>query len=76
MVLENSVFDTVDDPHYYDTGSLVATGNIYRSVSGQQETGGTQFFDPSALYPYVLDPADQVEALLQECAGPQPELGQ
>ncbi|KYF96381.1 hypothetical protein BE20_00575 [Sorangium cellulosum] len=26
MVLENSVFDTVNRPHYYDDGTLVATG--------------------------------------------------
>jgi hypothetical protein len=26
-------------------------------------------------YSYTLDPADEVEALLTECAGPRPELG-
>ncbi|WP_437945545.1 hypothetical protein WME98_32170 [Sorangium sp. So ce296] len=77
MVLENSVFDTVNRPHYYDDGTLVATGNIYRSTSGDKESSGStvSFFDPSDFYEYSLDPADQVEALLTRCAGPRPELG-
>jgi pectate lyase len=29
MVLQNSTFVSVNDPHYYDTGTLVATGNVY-----------------------------------------------
>lgn len=41
VVLENSVLDRVNDPHYYDTGSLVATGNIYRNTAGQRESSGT-----------------------------------
>ncbi|WP_437999860.1 hypothetical protein WMF26_08175 [Sorangium sp. So ce185] len=77
MVLENSVFDTVNRPHYYDDGTLVATGNIYRSTSGDKESSGSavSFFDPNDFYEYSLDPADQVEALLTRCAGPRPELG-
>ncbi|XYI03634.1 pectate lyase family protein [Sorangium sp. So ce1128] len=77
MVLENSVFDTVSRPHYFDDGTLVATGNIYRSTSGEKESSGSAdpFFDPSDFYEYSLDPADQVEALLTRCAGPRPELG-
>ncbi|WP_437336637.1 pectate lyase family protein [Sorangium sp. So ce394] len=77
MVLENSVFDTVNRPHYYDDGTLVATGNIYRSTSGDKESSGStySFFDPSDFYEYSLDPADQVEALLTRCAGPRPGLG-
>lgn len=77
MVLENSVFDTVNRPHYFDDGTLVAAGNIYRSTSGDKESSGAtySFFDPSEFYEYSLDPADQVEALLTRCAGPRPELG-
>lgn len=77
MVLENSVFDTVNRPHYYDDGTLVATGNIYRSTSGTKESSGStySFFDPSDFYEYSLDPADDVEALLTRCAGPRSELG-
>ena len=75
MILENSVFDTVNDPHYGDTGSLVATGNIDRNTTGQQETLGSAFFDPSSFYPYTLHPASEAEELLAECAGPRPELG-
>jgi pectate lyase len=75
LVLENSVFDTVKDPHYADTGSLAATGNVYRNVSGRRETKGAAFFDPSSLYEYTLHAADQVQALLEKCAGPRSELG-
>ncbi|WP_437520623.1 hypothetical protein WME79_27335 [Sorangium sp. So ce726] len=77
MVLENSVFDTVKSPHYYDEGTLVAAGNIYRSTTGTKESTGASysFFDPSEFYEYSLDPADEVEALLTRCAGPRPELG-
>jgi pectate lyase len=67
----------VNNPHYFDTGTLVATGNVYRGTSGQQEASGTtfSFFDPGAFYSYSLDPAASVEALLQRCAGPRSELG-
>jgi pectate lyase len=77
MVLQNSVFVNVNDPHYYDTGTLVATGNIYRNTTGQQEQSGTEFsfFDPGDFYAYTLDPASEVEALVKRCAGPRPELG-
>jgi len=77
MVLQNSVFIDVKDPHYYDTGTLVATGNVYRGTTGQQESSGTSFsfFDPGTFYSYTLDPTSSLEALLQRCAGPRPELG-
>jgi pectate lyase len=77
MVLQNSVFIDVNNPHYYDTGTLVAMGNIYRGTTGQQESSGTSFsfFDPGTLYSYTLDPASSLEALLARCAGPRAELG-
>jgi pectate lyase len=77
MVLENSVFDQVKDPYYYDTGTLVAIGNITRNTTGQKESSGStySFFDPNKLYKYTLDPAASVEALLTKCAGPRSELG-
>jgi pectate lyase len=75
MILENSVFEDVPDPHYADTGTLVATGNIYRNTSGQQESQGAAFFNPSDYYDYALHPASEVEALLADCAGPLAQLG-
>lgn len=77
MVLENSVFDQVNEPHYYDTGSLVAIGNIYRNTTGQKESSGStySFFEPNKLYKYTLNPASEVEALLTKCAGPRATLG-
>lgn len=77
MVLENSVFDRVANPHYYDTGSLVARGNVYRNTSGQRESSGSSYsaFDPRNFYSYTLHSAQEVEALLTKCAGPRPTLG-
>lgn len=77
MVLENSVFENVNNPHYYDTGSLVAIGNIYSETSGQKESSGSvySFFDPTDFYDYDLDDAAEVKALLTQCAGPRPSLG-
>ena len=78
MVLQNSVFESVKSPHYYDTGTLVATGNTYTSTTGEKEASGTtfSFFDPGKLYPYKLDAVEDVKALLTKCAGPRPTLGQ
>lgn len=78
MVLENSVFDTVKDPHYYDTGSLVAIDNVYVNTSGKRTSTGTRYeaFDPHDHYMYELTPASEVTALLARCAGPRPTLGQ
>jgi pectate lyase len=77
MVLQNSVFIDVNDPHYYDTGTLVASGNVYSGTSGQQESSGSSFsfFDPGDFYDYSLDPASEVEELVKRCAGPRAELG-
>ncbi|HKO89565.1 MAG TPA: hypothetical protein VJU61_00340 [Polyangiaceae bacterium] len=77
MVLQNSVFVDVNDPHYFDTGTLVATGNLYRSSTGKRTSTGTafSFFDPSKFYAYTLDAAEEVEARLRRCAGPRAALG-
>jgi pectate lyase len=77
MVLQKSVFIDVNDPHYYDTGTLVASGNVYSGTSGQQESSGSSFsfFDPGDFYDYSLDPASEVEELVKRCAGPRAELG-
>ena len=58
MVLQNSVFGNVKDPHFYDTGTLVAQGNQYLSTTGQQESSGTtfSFFNPGSFYSYTLTP--------------------
>ncbi len=77
MVLQNSVFRNVNDPHYYDTGTLVAQGNLYFSTTGQRESSGTSFsfFNPGSFYSYTLTPTADVEALVKRCAGPRAELG-
>ena len=77
MVLQNSTFSGVNDPHYYDTGTLVATGNVYRNSPGMRTSTGTtfSFFDPGTFYSYRLDSAADAEAIVRRCAGPRAELG-
>lgn len=77
MVLENSVFTNVANPHYYGTGTLVARGNVYNNTTGRAvSTGSTySFFNPSNFYSYTLDSTSNLKSLLQECAGPLAELG-
>lgn len=75
MVLENGYFENVRDPYYPDPGAeLVESGSIVVDSEGRQETAG-EAFDPSSYYDYTLDPADQVPALLDQGAGPQPDIG-
>lgn len=71
------LFDDVNRPHFYDTGTLVARGNLYRSSPGDRTSTGSSysFFDPSEHYAYTLHPTEEVEALLAKCAGPRPTLG-
>jgi len=77
MVLEHSVFDTVKDPHYFETGSLVAIDNEYVNSKGKQESSGASYgaFDPHMFYQYTLTPTRDVTALLTRCAGPRATLG-
>ncbi|GIF00571.1 RICIN domain-containing protein [Paractinoplanes rishiriensis] len=73
MVIENSYFEKVKDPFYYDTGGLKQTGSIVVSSSGQQETGGSTF-TPSSFYSYTLDPAANVPSLVKTYTGPQASI--
>ncbi|MFB7542063.1 pectinesterase family protein [Streptomyces zaomyceticus] len=75
MVLENSVFQGVNNPVIKDgTASLVQRGNVFSGTTGRNESGGTAF-DPRAFYPYTLDPTSQVPALLKSGAGPRSTIG-
>ena len=76
MVLQNSVFVRVKDPHYYDQGTLVTSGNVYRDTNGMRTATGDSFsfFDPGMLYTYKLDTAQEAEARVRRCAGPRPHV--
>ncbi|WP_430783041.1 RICIN domain-containing protein [Actinoplanes sp. G11-F43] len=76
MVLENSYFDNVKNPYYNDTSAaqLKQSGSIVTNSSGKQQTNGAAF-DPKSFYPYTLDPAADVPALLAKYAGPQADIG-
>ncbi|MFD7321016.1 pectinesterase family protein [Streptomyces sp. NPDC059875] len=74
MVLENSHFQGVNNPVIKDaTATLVQRGNIFSGTSGRNESGGTAF-DPRTYYPYTLDRAADVPALLKSGAGPRPSI--
>ncbi|MET9843168.1 pectinesterase family protein [Streptomyces ossamyceticus] len=75
MVLENSYFQGMRNPVTKDaTASLVQRGNAFSGTSGRNESGGTAF-DPRAYYPYTLDKAADVPALLKSGAGPRSSIG-
>ncbi|MFI9530822.1 hypothetical protein ACIG49_32535, partial [Micromonospora rosaria] len=76
MVLENSYYDRVTNPHYHDPGAeLRQSGNVVVNSSGRRESNGSAF-NPASFYPYTLHPAADVPALLRTHAGPQATIGQ
>jgi pectate lyase len=77
MVLENSYFDTVNNPYYYetDTGAqLKQSGSILVNCTGSHTTNGSAF-DPHSFYPYTLDAAADVPNIVRTFAGPQANIG-
>ncbi|RKE23033.1 RICIN domain-containing protein [Streptomyces sp. TLI_171] len=75
-VIQNSYYDNVANPYYNDTpaAALTQSGSIVVNSTGKQQTNGTTF-DPAAYYPYTLDAAKDVPALLAQYAGPQATIG-
>ncbi|MEU2564442.1 pectinesterase family protein [Streptomyces longispororuber] len=75
MVLENGYFRGVRNPVTKDaTAALVQRGNVFSGTGGRNESGGTAF-DPKRYYPYRLDKAADVPALLKSGAGPRASIG-
>ncbi|MEV0600602.1 pectinesterase family protein [Streptomyces sp. NPDC050315] len=75
MVIENSYYDGVQHPYQADdTAELVQRGSVLKDTTGRHDTRGTAF-DPHAFYPYRLDPAAAVPALVKKFSGPQRTLG-
>ncbi len=73
VLLENNVFRDVDDPiqstSYSDENSKVESrGNLYIDVTGDTDDLGSGVFTPP--YPYTLDDADEVEAIVRAGVGP------
>ncbi|MGW2617727.1 pectinesterase family protein [Streptomyces sp. NPDC001500] len=77
MVLENSSFQGMTNPVIRDaTATLVQRGNVFSGTSGRNESGGTgAAWDPRTYYPYTLDKAADVPALLKSGAGPRGSIG-
>lgn len=75
MVLENSVFQGVNNPVIKDgTAALVQRGNVFSGTTGRNESGGAAF-DPKTYYSYTLDPTAEVPALLKSGTGPRSSIG-
>ncbi|WP_405406506.1 pectinesterase family protein [Streptomyces sp. NBC_01104] len=71
MVLENSWFEGLNNPVTRDgTATLVQRGSVFSGTSGRNESGGGTSFDPHTFYPYALDSAADVPALVKAGAGP------
>ena len=71
VVVENSVFERVNDPLVAKdpASELTGRGNLFSKVSGRRDVAGTAF-EPSAYYAYRADPAAEVASLVSAFAGP------
>ena len=59
-------------------GTLVAIGNtVHDNCTGNVESTGDayDFFNPNDFYDYQLNPAEGLEDIITQCAGPSAELG-
>lgn len=75
MVIENSYYENVQHPYQADaTAELVQRGSLLRNTTGRHDAWGDAFV-PRDFYPYRLDPAAAVPALVGRFAGPQKAIG-
>ncbi|WP_426569742.1 pectinesterase family protein [Streptomyces canus] len=75
MVIENSYYRDVQHPYQADaTAELVERGSILKNTTGRHDEWGAAF-DPRDFYPYRLDPAAAVPALVTRFSGPQKRIG-
>ena len=74
MVVENSYYQNVPDPIVVKdpAAQAVQRGNVFTDSPGRNDSAGTAF-DPRTYYPYQLDPAHRVPAIVTRGAGPQGE---
>ncbi|WP_416974482.1 pectinesterase family protein [Streptomyces sp. 4F14] len=77
MVLENSYFQGMKNPVIRDSSAtLVQRGSVFSGTSGRNESGGAGAkWDPKSYYPYTLDAAANVPALLKSGVGPRSSIG-
>lgn len=70
MLIENNVFEWVNDPiRYLTTAKAVEMrNNLFIAVSGSQTGKGTAFTPP---YPYTMTAVEDVESLVRNNSGPQ-----
>ncbi|MHB9860729.1 pectinesterase family protein [Streptomyces sp. YIM S03343] len=77
MLLENSYFQGINNPVIRDSSAtLVQRGNVFSGTSGRNESGGSgASWNPKSYYPYTLDKAADVPALLKSGVGPRSSIG-
>ena len=68
VLLEGNVFNGTNNPHRVAGGDLLARGNQYNGVSGDQNETGVGFTPP---YDYDLESTDSVAATVMANVGPQ-----
>jgi pectate lyase len=76
LLIENNYFQGVSNPHEFNndedeqTAHITERNSVYSAVSGSQVRGGGGTPFSSAPYTLTLDPAAEVPARVQACAGP------
>ena len=83
MVVENSFFDNVANPHDSHSpggkgssgGVVFASGNIYHKTRGRKDSHKNMPFNPREFYESELDRTEAVPDLISEYAGPRESIG-
>jgi pectate lyase len=76
LLVEGNYFDGVDSPHEFNsaedepTAHITARNNVYNNTTGNQSTGGGGTPFTSVPYTATIEPANNVPAVVQACAGP------
>ena len=77
ILLESNVFKDIDTPHEFNndndqmSANITVMNNIYDNTTGAQSTGGGGAAFTTPPYSYTTQPASEVQAAVQNGAGPQ-----
>jgi pectate lyase len=77
LLIEGNYFDAVKSPHEFNntddeaTAHITARNNVYNNTTGNMSTGGGGTPFTNVPYEAMIEPANDVPAVVQACAGPQ-----